>query len=92
MTCRYCGLPTDGGANHGGTGECVAALKAEAERLLKTRDTTVRLPKPAISDASPNVQQASAPVQNPASADTEGDEDARGTNETIAHACATEDR
>jgi hypothetical protein len=82
MACRYCGLPTDGGENHGGNRECLAALKAEAERLLKTRDHTVRLPKPATSDASLDVQQTSASVQNPASADTEGDEHAPGTTET----------
>jgi len=61
----------------------VAALKAEAERLLKTMDKTVRLPKPATSDASLDVQQISAPGQNPSSTDTaEGGEQAPGTNET----------
>jgi hypothetical protein len=92
MTCRYCGLATDGGANHGGNRECLAALKAEAERLLKTLDHTVRLPKPGTSDASLDVQQVSAPVQSPSSADTEGDEQAHGTNATIAHASVTADR
>jgi hypothetical protein len=83
MTCRYCGLPTDGGENHGGNRECLAALKAEAERLLKTKDHTVRLPKPATSDSSLDVQQLSAPIENPSSADPEGDEQARGANDTM---------
>jgi len=83
MACRYCGLPADGGADHGGSHECVAALKAEVERLLKTRDSTVRLPKPATSAAPPDAQQLSAPMQNPPSADAvEGDEHSPETNET----------
>jgi hypothetical protein len=83
MACRYCGLPTDGGADHGGNNECLAALKAEAERLHKTLHTAVRLPKPATRDASSDIQQVPAPAQNPASADAaEGDEHAPGTNET----------
>ena len=83
MACRYCGLPTDGGADHGGSHECVAALKAEVERLLKTRDSTVRLPKPATTAASPDVQQVVAPVENPLSADAvEGEEHTPGTEQT----------
>ena len=69
MACRYCGLPTDGEANHGGSDECVAALKAEAARLLKRAETVVRLPKPSI-DAPADVQQVSAPAQNPSPMDT----------------------
>jgi len=41
------------------------------------------LPKPATTAASPDVQQVSAPIQNPPSPDAiEGDEHAPGTNET----------
>ena len=82
MACRYCGLPTEAGANHGGSGECVAALKAEAERLLKRIGTTVRLPKPAL-DTSLDVQHVSAPAQNPSSSDiVEDDGGAPDANET----------
>jgi hypothetical protein len=33
MTCTYCGLPTDGGRNHGTAEGCVHALEAETRRL-----------------------------------------------------------
>ena len=33
MTCTYCGLPTDGGRNHGTAEACVRALEAETQRL-----------------------------------------------------------
>jgi hypothetical protein len=33
MVCSYCGLPTDGGQNHGTTEQCVQALDMEARRL-----------------------------------------------------------
>jgi hypothetical protein len=33
MTCTYCGLPTDGGRNHGTAEGCVQALEAETRRL-----------------------------------------------------------
>jgi hypothetical protein len=40
MICRYCGLRTDGGVNHGASRECVAALTAEAARL-RIRSTQI---------------------------------------------------
>lgn len=67
MACRYCGLPTDGGANHGATRECVDALAAETKRLVDKLGTTMRLPKPKVNDASLDVDPK-APgglVQNP---------------------------
>jgi hypothetical protein len=60
MACRYCGLPTDGGANHGASSECVAALAREAERILKKLATTVHLPKPSVHDPSLDVEQSPA--------------------------------
>jgi len=45
-------LPTDGPANHGGSQECVDALAAEAKRLLKKLDATIRLPKPNATEPS----------------------------------------
>ena len=33
MLCTYCGLPTDGGANHGSTESCITALLEETQRL-----------------------------------------------------------
>jgi hypothetical protein len=67
MACRYCGLSTDGGANHGCSRECVEALTAEAERLARKLDTTIRLPKPAVGDDAPDVQPeaASLPGEHP---------------------------
>ena len=61
MTCRYCGLVTDGGVNHATSCECVAALKAEAERLVEKLVTTIRLPKPNIAQ-DPAETQSNAPA------------------------------
>jgi hypothetical protein len=33
MICRYCGVETGDGTNHGGIGECVQALTAEVGQL-----------------------------------------------------------
>jgi hypothetical protein len=41
MVCRYCGLQTDGGHNHGTTRECIRALVAEKQRLLGPGDCAV---------------------------------------------------
>jgi hypothetical protein len=38
MVCSYCGLPTDGGQNHGTTEQCVQALDMEARRLRGVRE------------------------------------------------------
>jgi hypothetical protein len=38
MVCSYCGLPTDGGQNHGTTEQCVQALAIEARRLRGERE------------------------------------------------------
>jgi hypothetical protein len=38
MVCSYCGLPTDGGQNHGTTEQCVHALTMEAQRLRGARE------------------------------------------------------
>ena len=47
MVCSYCGLPTDGGQNHGTTEQCVRALDTEARRLRGVRErapsTTVEI-------------------------------------------------
>ena len=38
MVCSYCGLPTDGGQNHGTTEQCIRALAMEARRLRGERE------------------------------------------------------
>ena len=35
MPCNYCGLPTDGGTNHGTSEDCIHALLTETQRLRK---------------------------------------------------------
>lgn len=35
MPCSYCGLPTDGGTNHGTSQECIQALLEETQRLRR---------------------------------------------------------
>ena len=35
MPCSYCGLPTDGGTNHGTSEDCIRALLDETQRLRR---------------------------------------------------------
>jgi hypothetical protein len=53
MVCSYCGLPTDGGQNHGTTEQCIQALAVEAQRLRGARVRAVSSPEVAAS--SPEV-------------------------------------
>jgi len=52
MACMYCGLPTDGGANHGTSEGCIHALQDETQRLrrdvraIEARDTARRSDHP----------------------------------------------
>jgi hypothetical protein len=64
MVCSYCGLPTDGGQNHGTTEQCIHALALEAQRLRGER-----LPRQAVASppGGPDVVEALTPQDQPES-------------------------